>query len=72
MMTIVFWKLTVRPWASVNRPVVEQLQQDVEHLRVRLLDLVEQDHGVGPATDGLGQLAGFVVPDITGRGADQA
>ena len=53
-------------------PVVEQLQQDVEHLRVCLLDLVEQDHGVRPTTDGLGQLARFVVADIAGWGADQA
>ena len=29
--------------------VVEHLQQHVEHVRMRLLDLVEQDHRVGLA-----------------------
>ncbi len=38
-------------------PVVEQLQHDVEHFRMRLLDLVEQDNGVGAAPDGFGQLS---------------
>ena len=61
------------PALGVGQPaVVEQLEQDVEHLRVGLLDLVEQDHGVGPAADRLGQLAGLVVADIAGRRADQA
>jgi hypothetical protein len=36
-------------------PVVEHLQQDVEHVRMGLLDLVEQDHGVGAAMHRLGQ-----------------
>ena len=62
-----------RPSLGVGQPaVVEQLEQDVEHLRVRLLDLVEEDDRVGPAADGLGQLAGLVVADIAWRRADQA
>ena len=40
---------------AVGQPaVVEHLQQDVEDLGVRLLHLVEQHHGVGPAADRLG------------------
>ena len=39
---------------------------------MRLLDLVEEDDGVGPAADGLGQLAAFVVADVARRRADQA
>ena len=58
---------------GVGQPaVVEQLEQDVEHLRVRLLDLVEEDDRVGPAADGLGQLAGLVVADVARRRTDQA
>ena len=53
-------------------PVVEDLQQHVEHVRVRLLDLVEQDHLVRPPADRLGQLAALVVADVAGRRADQA
>ena len=35
-------------------PVVEHLQQDVEHVRMRLLDLVEQHDLIGPAPHRLG------------------
>ena len=51
--------------------VVEHLQQHVEHVRVRLLDLVEQDHLVGPPPHRLGQRAALLVADIAGRRADQ-
>ena len=52
-------------------PVVEHLQQDVEDVRVRLLDLVEQDHGVGPAAHRLGEIAALLVADIARRRADE-
>ena len=35
-------------------PILEDLQQHVEDLWVRLLDLVEEDHRVRPAPNGLG------------------
>ncbi len=38
-------------------PVVQHLQEQVEHFRVRLLHLVEQHHAVGAAPHGLGELA---------------
>ena len=57
---------------GVGQPaVVEDLQQDVEDVGVRLLDLVEQEHGVGPPAHRLGQLTRLLVADVTGRGADQ-
>ena len=37
--------------------LVQNLQQDVQHVRVGLLNLVEQQHRVGPAADLLRQLA---------------
>ena len=56
---------------AVGQPsVVEQLQQDVQDLGMRLLDLVEQHHGVRPAAHGFGQLTGLVVADVSGRRAD--
>src|SRR5581483_1072536 len=52
--------------------LVEDLQQDVEDLGVRLLDLVEEDHAVRLAAHDLGELAALFVPDVAGRRADQA
>ena len=62
-----------RPALAVGQPpVVEQLEQDVEHFGVRLLDLVEQHDGVRTAAHRLGQLAGLLVADVAGRRADHA
>ena len=51
--------------------VVHQRQQDIEHIGVSLLHLVQQDDGVGPTANGLGELTAFVVPDVARRRADQ-
>ncbi len=59
------------PLSVGGASVVEDLQQDVEDLVMRLLDLVEEDHGVGLAPDGFGQLAALLVADVAGRRADQ-
>ena len=72
MMITVFVKSTVRPVAVGEAAVVQHLQQDVEHVGVGLLDLVEQDHGVGPAAHRLGQLAALVVAHVARRRADEA
>ena len=47
--------------------VVQDLQQDVQHVGVGLLDLVEQHHGVGLAADLLRQLARLVIAHIARR-----
>ena len=61
-----------RPSLAVGQPpVVEQLQHDVEHFGVRLLDLVEQHDRVRPAAHRFGELAGLLVADVAGRRADQ-
>ena len=49
--------------------VVEDLQQHVEDVGVRLLDLVEEHDRVRLAAHGLGQLAALLVADVAGRGA---
>ena len=64
-------KSTVRPWPSVNRPSSRTGQQHVEHVRVGLLDLVEQDHRVRPPSHRLGQLTALVVADVAGRRTDE-
>ncbi len=53
-------------------PVIEHLQEDVEHIRMRLFDLVEKHDLVGPAANRFGQHTALVVTDIARRGADQA
>ena len=53
---------------AVGEPtVVEDLQQGVEHVRVRLLDLVEEDDAVRAPADLLGELAALVVAHVAGR-----
>ena len=65
--------------AEVHRPAlavgqatfVQHLQQHVEHVRVGLLDLVEQDHRVRTTPHRLGQLTAGLVPDVAGRSTDE-
>ncbi len=51
--------------------VVHHLQQDVEDVRMRLLDLVQQQDRVAVLVDGVGEQAALVEADIAGRSADQ-
>ena len=51
--------------------VVEHLQQHVEDIRMGLLHLVEQDHGVGATAYGLGKLAALVVAHVSRGRTDQ-
>ena len=72
MMMTVFLKSTVRPCASVRRPSSRSCKQDVEDVRMRLLDLVEQHDLVRAAANRLGELAALLVADVARRRADQA
>ena len=54
------------PLAVGEASIVEQLQQDVEDVAVRLLDFVEQQHAVRLPPDRLGQSAPLLVPDVSG------
>ncbi len=57
---------------GVGEPtVLQDLQQYVEHVGVRFLDLVEEDDAVGLASHRLGELPAFVVSDVAGRRTDQ-
>ena len=55
-----------------QRAVVHHLQQDVEHVRMRLLDLVEQQHAMRVLVHAVGQKAALIEPDIARRRADQS
>src|SRR5690606_6535763 len=60
------------PALRVGQPaVVEDLQQDVEDVRVGLLHLVEQQQRVRVPPHHLGQLPGLLVADVPGRRAHQ-
>src|SRR5439155_1883214 len=61
------------PPLAVGQPaIVEDLEEHVEDVLVRLLDLVEEDDAVGLPPHDLGQLSALLVADVAGRGADQA
>src|SRR3712207_992027 len=59
---------TLFPYTTLFR----SLEHRVEDVRVGLLYLVEEDHGVGSAPDLLGELAALVVADVAGGRADEA
>jgi hypothetical protein len=55
MIRITLRKSTCLPLWSVSLTVVHDLQQDVEQVRMGLLDLVEQQHAVRMLVDAIGQ-----------------
>ncbi len=72
MIRITLRKSTDAPVVVGQLAVVHHLQQDVEHIRVRLLDLVEQQHAMRMLVDPVGQQPALVEADIARRRADQA
>ena len=61
-----------RPTVAVGQPaILQDLQQDVEHVRVGLLNFVEENHPVGTAAHRLGQLAALVVAHVARGSAHQ-
>ena len=53
-------------------PVVHDLQQDVEEVRMGLFDLVQQHDAVGMLVDRVGQETALIEADVARRRADQA
>ena len=64
-----FLKSMQPAFAVLHPALVEHLEEDLVHVGVRLLDLVEQHDAVRPAAHGLGQHAAFAVADVAGRRA---
>ena len=52
--------------------IVENLKQYVEHIRMRLLNLIEQHNAVRMTSHRLGQLTALVISDVSGRRSDQS
>src|SRR5918997_1445304 len=52
--------------------IFQDLEEDVEDIRVGFLDLVEEDHAVRTAPDLLGELAALVVADVARGGTDES
>src|SRR6185436_6587784 len=62
----------VRSTVTVSETaVIEHLQQDVEDVRMRLLDLIEEEHREGPAPDRFSELPALLEPDVPGWCADK-
>ena len=51
--------------------MIHHLEEDVEHVRVRFLDLVEQQHRVRLLADRVGEQATLIEAHVTGRRADE-
>ena len=59
------------PALAVGEPaLVEELEENIEDVGVGLFNLVKEQHRVGPPPNGFGELAAFIVADITWRGTD--
>ncbi len=57
---------------SIGEPaVLENLQQDVEDIRVRLLYFIEEHYPIGTAANGFSKLTAFFITHITRRCADE-
>lgn len=52
--------------------VVEYLQEYIEYIAMRLLDLIEEDHRIRFATHELGELSAFLMSDISRRRSDES
>ncbi len=65
-------EIGLAPVVVGQRAVIHHLQQDVENVRMRLFDFVEQQHAMRLLGDGFGEQAALVETDIARRRADQA
>src|SRR5205807_19572 len=53
-------------------PIIHDLQQRIEDLGMRLLNLVQQDNTIRTTTNLLGQLTTFIIANISRRATKQA
>ena len=55
------------PLGILHPPPIEDLVEHLDHIGMRLLDLVQQHHAVGRTPDAFGQHAAFAISDVPGR-----
>src|SRR5437764_12705990 len=53
-------------------PVVEYLQQHIEHVGMSFFDFIKKNYRIWPAAHCFGKLSAFLVTDVSGRRADHA
>ena len=51
--------------------IIEYLQKNIEEIRMRLFDFIEEDDAVRRLSHGIGQLAAFFIADISWRRTDE-
>src|SRR5258708_18973859 len=64
-------KIDGAPLAVSEPAFIEELEEDIVHVGVRLLDLIEEDHRVRLSAHRLGELSALLVAYIAGRRADE-
>ena len=57
-------EIDLAAFAVFHVALVEDLEEEFQHVGVRFFDFVEQHDGVGPAADGFGEDAAFAVADV--------
>lgn len=55
----------------MNAHLIKELQHDGKNIRMGLVHLIKQHHGVGTRLQQLGQLTPFLMPHVSRRGADE-
>ena len=70
-MITVFFEIDRPPLRVGDAAIIEHLQQNVEYIRMRLFDFVEEDDRIRLPADRLRQLAAFFITNVTGRSTDQ-
>eukprot|EP00960_Hanusia_phi_P006968 198452-Hanusia_phi.AAC.2 len=64
--------VSLPPSSSPSSPSSANLQQHIQHARVRLLDLVEEDDGIRLLPHCLRQLPAGLMPDVARRRPDES
>ena len=60
-------KIHLTPLGICNMSVIQYLQENIEHIRMRFFNLVEQDHGVRMPAYLFAELPAFVMSHISRR-----
>ena len=67
----VVFEVDFAAFAVFHLPLVEDLEEELEHVGMRLLHFIEQHARIGPPADRLRQHAAFAVAHVSGRRALQ-
>ena len=62
-------KVDLAPFTVSHESTIKHLVKQIEHVAVRLFDLVQQHNTVGPLPLGFGQHTALAIADVTGRRA---